>query len=156
MAGTSPAMTSVRFCPKRHPLAISKRRIEQELDVEHHDRGGDDPRQDHPRTADPEGADLLAIGHEQNQRDDRERKLHRQDHLAEDQELAGAARAQSAVMITTGTMAMARVISRRIQGGSRMWRKPSITICPASVPVIVELKPAASKAVANSTEAKPT
>ena len=62
----------------------------------------------------------------------------------------------SAVTITTGTIATARVSSRRAQGGMRMWRKPSITICPASVPVTVELKPAASSATANRTDAKPT
>ncbi len=54
-------------------------------------------------------------------------------------------------MVTTaGTMAMSRVMSRRSQGRSRMSRKPSITICPASVPVMVELWPAASRATANS------
>ena len=34
-------------------------------------------------------------------------------------------------------IAMSRVISRRSHGRSRMFRKPSITICPASVPVSV-------------------
>lgn len=63
---------------------------------------------------------------------------------------------QSAVITNTGTIAMPRVSSRRAQGGIRIWRKPSITICPASVPVIVELKPAASKATAKSADAKPT
>ena len=55
-----------------------------------------------------------------------------------------------AVTITAGTMAMSRVMSRRSQGGRRMLRKPSITICPASVPVSVEFCPEASSATANS------
>ena len=37
------AMTSVGFCLNRYALAISKRRIEQELDIERYDRGGHDP-----------------------------------------------------------------------------------------------------------------
>jgi len=44
---------------------------------------------------------------------------------------------------------MARVISRRSHGRRRMLRKPSITICPASVPVSVEFCPEASNATAN-------
>jgi len=40
--------------------------------------------------------------------------------------------------ITAGTIAIIRVIRRRSHGPSRMLRKPSITIWPASVPVIVE------------------
>ena len=45
---------------------------------------------------------------------------------------------------------MRRVIIRRSHGGSRMSRKPSITIWPASVPVIVEFCPEASSATAKS------
>ena len=45
---------------------------------------------------------------------------------------------------------MSRVISRRSQGRRRILRKPSITICPASVPVSVEFWPEASKARAKS------
>ena len=37
-----------------------------------------------------------------------------------------------------GTIAIARVMSRLIHGLSRIFKKPSITICPASVPVRVE------------------
>ena len=43
---------------------------------------------------------------------------------------------------------VARVIKRRIQGFKRISRKPSITICPASVPVSVEFCPDASSAQA--------
>src|SRR6185437_14361187 len=54
-------------------------------------------------------------------------------------------------MATTaaGMMAMTRVMSRRSQGRTRMFRNPSITICPASVPVSVEFCPDASSASAN-------
>jgi manganese transport protein len=49
-----------------------------------------------------------------------------------------------------GTMAVRRVIKRRSQGRTRMLRNPSITICPASVPVSVEFCPEASSARANA------
>ena len=52
--------------------------------------------------------------------------------------------------ITAGMIAMSRVMRRRSQAGSRMLRKPSITIWPASVPVMVEFCPEASRATANS------
>ena len=55
--------------------------------------------------------------------------------------------------MTTGTMAMPRVSSRRAQLGRRRCRKPSITIWPASVAVTVELRPDASSATANSVDA---
>ena len=61
-----------------------------------------------------------------------------------------------AVTITAGTMAMPRVMSRRSHGRNRRFRKPSITICPASVPVSVEFWPDASSATANNTLATPT
>ena len=47
-------------------------------------------------------------------------------------------------------MAISRVIRRRSHGRSRMLMKPSITICPASVPVRVEFWPEQSSATANS------
>ena len=47
-------------------------------------------------------------------------------------------------------MAMARVMRRRSQGASRILRKPSITICPASVAVTVELMPQHKSATPNS------
>ena len=47
-------------------------------------------------------------------------------------------------------IAMTRVINRRSHGRSRMFRNPSITICPASVPVSVEFWPEASSATAKS------
>jgi hypothetical protein len=52
-----------------------------------------------------------------------------------------------------GMMARPRLISRRSQGRIRMRRNPSITICPASVPVIVLACPEQSSATANTTEA---
>ena len=45
-------------------------------------------------------------------------------------------------------MAINLVINRRIHGAMRSFKYPSITICPASVPVIVELCPAAMRATA--------
>ena len=47
-------------------------------------------------------------------------------------------------------MASERVISRRSHGETFRWMKPSITTCPASVPVIDEFCPLASSAMANS------
>src|SRR5271166_3029970 len=51
---------------------------------------------------------------------------------------------------TAGRMAIVRVISRRSQGLIRQCMKPSITTCPASVPVMVLLWPLARSATANS------
>ena len=50
-------------------------------------------------------------------------------------------------------IASRRVISRRSHGRMRKFRKPSMTICPARVPVSVEDCPAHSSATANSTPA---
>ena len=50
-----------------------------------------------------------------------------------------------------GMIAMSRVMSRRSHGRSRRLMKPSITICPASVPVSVAFCPEQSSATANST-----
>ena len=55
-----------------------------------------------------------------------------------------------AMTMTAGTIAISRVISRRSHGRSRMFRKPSITIWPASVPVSVAFCPENSSATANS------
>ncbi len=52
--------------------------------------------------------------------------------------------------IAAGTTASPRVISRRTHGRIRRWRNPSMTICPASVPVSVEFCPLASSATAKS------
>ncbi len=54
------------------------------------------------------------------------------------------------VTIAAGTIAIERVISRRAQPGSRISRKPSITIWPESVAVTVELSPQHSSAMPNS------
>ena len=61
-----------------------------------------------------------------------------------------------AVAITAGTMAISRVSSARKAGDSRICRKPSITICPAKVPVTEELRPEASSATPNTALAMPT
>ena len=50
-------------------------------------------------------------------------------------------------------MAIKRVISLRMIGLMRSRRYPSITICPASVPVTVELCPDAINAIAKRVEA---
>src|SRR6185369_12385999 len=57
---------------------------------------------------------------------------------------------ETAVTITAGMIAMARVMSRRSHGRSRILRKPSITTCPASVPVSVEFCPDARSARAKT------
>ena len=51
-------------------------------------------------------------------------------------------------------MARLRVMSRRTQGETLQCMKPSITTCPARVPVIVLLCPLANSATANSVLAK--
>ena len=51
---------------------------------------------------------------------------------------------------TAGIMATKRVISLLIQGFNLNFKYPSITICPAKVPVTVELWPAAINAMANN------
>ncbi len=60
------------------------------------------------------------------------------------------------ITTTAGTMAIPRVMRRRSQGFRRKLRKPSITICPASVPVSVAFCPEASRATAKSVLAMPT
>ena len=52
---------------------------------------------------------------------------------------------------TAGTMAMRRVTSRRSHGRMRRLMNPSITICPASVPVSVAFCPEHNSATANNT-----
>ncbi len=52
--------------------------------------------------------------------------------------------------------AIRRVIKRRSHGEILRLTKPSITICPVNVPVIVEFCPDASKATANRVLAIPT
>jgi len=58
------------------------------------------------------------------------------------------------IMRTAGRMARLRVMSRRTHGRMRQCMKPSITTCPARVPVMVLLCPLASSATANSVLAK--
>lgn len=55
------------------------------------------------------------------------------------------------MQMITGMMASMRVISRRIQTGSFIWMKPSMTIWPVSVPVMVAFCPDASRATAKRT-----
>ncbi len=57
------------------------------------------------------------------------------------------------MVMAAGTMAAMRVISRRSQGRMRKLRKPSMTIWPAMVPVMVEDWPEQSRATANNTPA---
>ena len=58
------------------------------------------------------------------------------------------------MMRTAGRIARPRVINRRTQGRIRQCMKPSITTCPASVPVMVLLWPLASSATANNVLAR--
>ena len=51
---------------------------------------------------------------------------------------------------SAGTIASIRVIRRRTQGAIRQCMKPSITTCPASVPVIVMIVRWPSSATAKS------
>src|ERR1700743_2314937 len=53
------------------------------------------------------------------------------------------------VTTTAGTMAISRVTIRRIHGAMRQFRKPSITIWPDKVAVMVEFRPQHSSAIAN-------
>src|ERR1700733_9991031 len=57
-----------------------------------------------------------------------------------------------AQIVTTmaGTIAIIRVTIRRSHGAMRRLRNPSITICPDSVAVMVELNPQHNSAIANS------
>ena len=61
-----------------------------------------------------------------------------------------------AATTTAGTMATLRVSRRRIHGRMRRSRNPSITTCPASVPVSVDACPEASNATANTVLASGT
>jgi hypothetical protein len=72
----SPPISLQRRPRHRHSLGISKSGIQKQFKVERHDRAGGDPRHNHPRAADLECPDLLTIRHEQDQWNDRERKLH--------------------------------------------------------------------------------
>ncbi len=74
-----------------------------------------------------------------------ERKLQRQHHLAESQQVGDTAVAAQADDQHRRQNRQVRVISRRTQGWMRQRMKPSITTCPASVPVMVLLWPLASK-----------
>src|SRR6266481_4969431 len=89
-----------RFAPTRwlHPGYGSRRssgsaeqRIEQQFHVQNDDDAGHDPRRGGDGAGDGKIAHLPPIGHEPHQRNDGERKLHRQHDLTEDQKLSGAA-----------------------------------------------------------------
>ncbi len=54
------------------------------------------------------------------------------------------------VTTTAGTIAIPRVTMRRSHGAMRKLRKPSITIWPDSVAVMVEFSPQHNSAIANS------
>lgn len=55
------------------------------------------------------------------------------------------------IQMMTGMIARRRVTRRRIQTGNFIWMKPSMTIWPVKVPVMVAFWPDASSATANRT-----
>lgn len=57
---------------------------------------------------------------------------------------------QTVITSAAGTIASKRAPSWRIQRGTRRSMKPSITICPARVPVIEAFCPEARSATANN------
>src|SRR5262249_28672235 len=135
--------------------------IPQQLDVQHddcdRDRRGE---QRHPARRN-ESSHLALVGGEHDQRYDGKGKLQRQDHLRQNEKLRRALGAipnrphrNRHYADGEGEPPPARVNSRLSQGGRRMSRKPSITICPDSVAVTVEFKPQQSSAMANRVGAK--
>ena len=99
---------------------------------------------------------MLAPGREQQQRHDRERQLRLSTTwLKTSSELAPALPNQ-AVTMTAGTIATPRVSKARAAGETRMSRKPSMTIWPASVPVTDELSPEQISATPKRALAMPT
>ncbi len=79
------------------------------------------------------------------------RKLQGQHRLAKREQIGHAAVSPRRPMTkTAGTMASVRVIRRRTQGAIRQCMNPSITTCPASVPVMVLLCPLAKRPTTNS------
>jgi hypothetical protein len=119
--------------------------LDDELSVEVDDDAGHHPRED----ADDQRAGELAHAHpaagELDQRDHRERQLQAEDHLAQHEQAGRASSPVRAMTITAGTIASERVISRRSHGRMRKCRKPSIVICPASVPVMRAALPGADQ-----------
>ena len=73
-------------------------------------------------------AHLAPVGGEHHQRHDRERQCRPSITWLRIRSFAVPASPYQMVTIAAGTMAIARVISRRAQAGRRMSRKPSITI----------------------------
>src|SRR5467141_2073861 len=69
----------------------AEQRIEQQLDVQDHDDASHNPGRGGDWTGYDKIAHLAPIGDEPHQRNDRERKLHRQHDLTEDKQLSGAA-----------------------------------------------------------------
>ena len=93
---------------------------------------------------------IFSVAGEHHQWKDGEAQLDAQDDLAEYQQLGGAALSPVCGDDDGRNDRDERVIRRRSQGLRRILRKPSMTICPASVPVSVEFCPDASRASANS------
>ena len=97
-----------------------------------------------------------AIRREAHEREYGERELQAENDLTEDQQLRRAGLAIENGDHHRRHNGERRVMSRRSHGRIRMLRNPSITICPASVPVSVEFWPDASSASANTVLAPPT
>jgi hypothetical protein len=62
-----------RFRADERNFALAEDRVEQQLDVQDQDNAGDNPSQRRDRPRDREHAHLLAVRHEQHQRDNRKR-----------------------------------------------------------------------------------
>ena len=113
--------------------------VGQAVEIE---RGNQNARGPTGRQQEPAVAEIshpfFAAG-EMQQRNHGQRQLHRQHYLTQHQQLVTLLSPRSPMMTTAGMIAIKRVISRRTHGRMRQCMKPSITTCPASVPVIVLL-----------------
>ena len=77
--------------PLRAPGLLTEQQADDQLGVEGHDHAGHDPGEGRDPAWCREVAEPRAVGREADQRDDGERQLEAEDHLAQDQELRGAA-----------------------------------------------------------------
>ena len=102
---------------------------------------GHDPGQDLHPPAVGEGAHFLLAAGELHQGNHGKGQLQAEHDLAEDHEVHDLLVAPKWMNATAGAIAKVRVIIRRSQGRIRKRTNPSIVICPARVPVIVELWP---------------
>ena len=133
----------------RESLRQREREVDQQLDVQRHDDGGDDARDELSHTGATSGPILAFDAVNSHQGHHGEGQLQAQDHLTQDQELRRADSPYAMVTPAAGTIAMPRVTRRRSQGGSLKLMKPSMTICPAIVAVTVELRPQHRSAMPN-------